>query len=87
MSCRWPTVDVPNRRTASPTATHCNPNAAPPAQLTPPPPGRAVLACRCGVMLDLDDMRRPTRQWDRTPSGAPIEPICCARCARRELDR
>jgi hypothetical protein len=76
MSCRCPAVDASSRR-AAPTTTHCVPNVEPPIRLTPPPPGRAVLACRCGVMLDLDDMRRPARQRDRTRSGAPIEPICC----------
>lgn len=43
--------------------------------------GRAVLACRCGVMLDLDDMCRPTHRLDRSRSGVHIKPICCARCA------
>lgn len=50
--------------------------------LNPPPPGRAVLTCRCGVMLDLDDMHRPDRRPDRTRSAMRIDLILCARCAR-----
>ncbi len=81
MSYRWPAVGASSRR-AAPTTMDCIPNLAPAAVLAPPPPGRAVLACRCGVMLDLDDMRRPTRRLDRTRSAVRIDPICCARCAR-----
>ena len=44
-------------------------------------PGRGlkVLACRCGRVLDLTDMRRPP---DPTRWSAVIDPICCEECAR-----
>jgi hypothetical protein len=79
MSHRWPYIDMGHRPTA-PTTGRIR-NVGPASSLAPPPPGRAVLACRCGVMLDLDDMHRPARRPDRNRSGVRIEPICCARCA------
>ncbi len=51
--------------------------------ITPPRPGRAVLACRCGAMLDFADMCRPQRHPHRIRNGAPIDPIQCRRCAGR----
>ena len=46
--------------------------------ITPPKPGRHVLACRCGRPLDLKAMRRLTLP-DR-PNV--IAPIVCAGCVR-----
>ena len=44
-----------------------------------PPPGVAVLACRCGQVLSLPDMqRRPTTS---ATSGPTVAPIRCRRCA------
>lgn len=52
------------------------------AQVVAPPPGRAVLACRCGRMLDLVDMHRPPqRDGPGKRAGTAIDPILCARCA------
>lgn len=46
----------------------------------PPPPGRAVLACRCGTPLDLTDMH--TRDAGRYGNGDPkLGAITCADCA------
>lgn len=38
--------------------------------------GRAVLACRCGRVLDADQMHRPTRPR-RPGDAARIDPITC----------
>jgi hypothetical protein len=57
MSHRLPHIDTGHRPTA-PTTGRIR-NVEPASSLAPPPPGRAVLACRCGVMLDLDDMHPP----------------------------
>lgn len=45
--------------------------------------GIAVLACRCGAMLDFADMHRPRRHPIRMHSGIRIDPICCRWCAQR----
>lgn len=45
-------------------------------RITPPPPGVAMLACRCGAVLDARDM------W-RQPIGcrtATIATITCRKC-------
>lgn len=42
-----------------------------------PRAGRAVLACRCGTVLDLADMHRPRRHPLRQRSGIGIDPIRC----------
>lgn len=84
MSHRWPAVNTSIRRTA-PTASQRPLNIASVTGLTPPPPGRAVLACRCGTMLDLDDMHRPDCLPDRARSDMRIDPISCARCARESI--
>jgi hypothetical protein len=49
--------------------------------VTSPCTGRAVLACRCGAMLDLADMCRPRRHPHRIRNGIAIDPIQCGRCA------
>ena len=51
-------------------------------RITPPAPGTAVLACRCGAVLSLPDMHRP-RAGARPParSGPTVEPIRCRSCA------
>lgn len=55
------------------------------AHVVAPPPGRAVLACRCGRMLDLVDMHRPPqRDVPGGRAGTAIDPILCARCAKSE---
>lgn len=52
------------------------------AHIVAPPRGRAVLACRCGRMLDLSDMHRPVpRTAPCERAGTAIDPILCARCA------
>jgi hypothetical protein len=52
------------------------------AHVVAPPRGRAVLACRCGRMLDLVDMHRPPqRDVPGERAGTAIDPILCARCA------
>jgi hypothetical protein len=81
MSHRWSAVAATSHWAAS-AASYRAPDLAPAARLAPPPPGRAVLACRCGVMLDLDEMHRPDRGPDRAGTGVRIDPISCARCAR-----
>jgi hypothetical protein len=81
VSYHWLGIDAVSHPAAS-TSVDRAPDHRPNAVLAPPPPGRAVLACRCGAMLDLNDMHRPGRRPDRTRSGILIEPICCARCAR-----
>lgn len=49
-----------------------------------PPPGRAVLACRCGRMLDFADMHRSPQRFGHTQrAGNVIEPILCSHCAYR----
>lgn len=48
-----------------------------------PRPGRAVLVCRCGTVLDLADMHRPRRHPVRMRNGTRIDPIRCRRCAAR----
>jgi hypothetical protein len=49
-------------------------------RITPPAPGVAVLACRCGRVLSLDQLHRQRQR--RTNGGAPrIETICCLECA------
>ena len=53
-------------------------------RVVPPLPGRSVLACGCGVMLDLADLRRPRQPRESQQAaghGIRIEPICCQRCA------
>lgn len=81
MSYHWLVIDD-GSNPGTPTTVHRQPDHGLATALAPPPPGRAVLACRCGVMLDLNDMRRPARRSDSNRSGMRIEPICCARCAR-----
>jgi hypothetical protein len=81
MSYHWLVIDA-GRNPGAPTTVHRRPDHGLATALAPPPPGRAVLACRCGVMLDLNDMHRPDRRPDRNRSGIRIEPIYCARCAR-----
>lgn len=55
--------------------------AAPPREflhpITPPEPGTAVLACQCGRMLSLADLR-----WAPKVLVAVIPPIVCADCAQ-----
>lgn len=46
-----------------------------------PPPGVAVLACRCGQMLDSAQLRRRPRPG-QDGAGALIERIVCGDCAR-----
>jgi hypothetical protein len=49
-----------------------------PRRIRPPAPGRAVLACGCGQVMDADQMRRlPMSLGDSTF----IRPIVCGRCA------
>ena len=48
-------------------------------RIVPPLPGLAVLACRCGRILALTDMHRPSRPGPR--SGPTIAPIRCSGCA------
>lgn len=49
-----------------------------------PPPGRAVLGCRCGQVLDLADLRTlPQRYGPHQRAGTAIPPVMCPRCARR----
>lgn len=43
-----------------------------------PPPGRALLACHCGRVLDATDMHR---QRSRHPGAPPIPRITCKDCA------
>jgi hypothetical protein len=81
MSYHWLVFEAISHPVAR-TTMHRAPDLGSAAARAPPPPGRAVLACRCGVMLDLNDMHRPDRRADRNSSGIRIEPICCARCAR-----
>ncbi len=51
------------------------------ARVVAPPRGRAVLACRCGRMLDLVDMHRPPqRSLPGERAGTAIDPILCAHC-------
>jgi len=53
-----------------------------PDHLVPPEPGRAVLACRCGAVLDLTDLHRPAYPTVRSPGAAAvIARICCTTCA------
>ena len=62
--------------------THRVPQPDTGTRITPPSPGTSVLACRCGQVLALADMRR--RGHDEPPavrSGPTIEPIRCPRCA------
>ena len=56
---------------------------APGSGLVPPQRGRRVLACRCGIALDLADMHRPSgNHASSSPrSGFRIEPIRCRDCA------
>jgi hypothetical protein len=49
-------------------------------RIRPPAPGAAVLACRCGRILDGADMRR-VRQPRAEGSMPAIERIACAPCA------
>jgi hypothetical protein len=44
----------------------------------PPPPGVAVMACACGQMLNLAEMRR----MQLVNRAAVIDPIVCADCER-----
>jgi hypothetical protein len=81
MSYHWLVFDTISHPVARTTMHRAADNGSATA-LAPPPPGRAVLACRCGDMLDLNDMHRPGRRPDRDRSGIRIEPICCAQCAR-----
>jgi hypothetical protein len=61
------------------------PDRAAVAAVMPPQRGRAVLACRCGQVLDLADMCRvPQRNRPAERSGTAILPIMCAQCARRQ---
>lgn len=50
--------------------------------VTPPPAGQAMLACRCGAVLDAAQMRRlvPAGADPRSPV---IRPIVCGQCAGR----
>lgn len=51
-----------------------------PAAFEAPAPGKAVLACRCGTVLDAADMCRYPRPGN--PGAAPrIARICCRECA------
>lgn len=54
-----------------------------PMAVLAPEPGRAVMRCRCGEMLNLADMRRlePPRSPSGWPIGAVIRPIVCRSCA------
>lgn len=55
--------------------------AAPPVDritVQPPAPGTALLACRCGAVLDADDMHRSYGRW---PGGQSIPAIVCQECA------
>ncbi len=50
--------------------------------VNPPPPGVAVLACRCGVVLDLADLQRSGA--GEHPNGDPLlGQIVCAACVNR----
>lgn len=48
-------------------------------RVEPPLPGVAVLACRCGRVIDRRDMRRRS---PRIGDTTPIPPIVCPECAR-----
>lgn len=48
--------------------------------ITPPAPGRTVLACRCGTALDAAQMRRRTHA-PQTGQSIRIDRITCTRCA------
>lgn len=49
-------------------------------EIDPPAPGVAVMACRCGAVLDLADMHRPPRPGN-TGAAPLIDPITCEECA------
>ena len=51
-------------------------------RVRPPKPGRAVLACRCGRVLDAAQLCRPAVRWEGT-GGVSIAPIVCGVCAVR----
>jgi hypothetical protein len=50
-------------------------------RIRPPKPGTALLACRCGRVLDAAQMRRvrQPRTWGSAPA---VERIACTPCAR-----
>lgn len=58
-------------------------DTAPTIEIVPPPPGRMVLACRCGAMLDLAELHRQRSGGDPDSprSGFRIDPIRCRACA------
>ncbi|MGH3566571.1 MAG: hypothetical protein ACRDRH_11180 [Pseudonocardia sp.] len=59
-----------------------------PDHLVPPEPGRAVLAYRCGAVLDLADLHRPAYPTARAPGAAAvITRICCTTCATLDTAR
>lgn len=45
--------------------------------------GVALLACRCGNGIDLDEMRRAAPIDSTTPGSLAIRPIVCPACARK----
>lgn len=45
--------------------------------VVPPEPGRALVACGCGAMLDAAAMR-----WAPKTHAAVVPPIVCPDCAR-----
>lgn len=47
-------------------------------EIDPPPPGRALIACACGRVLDARDMHR---HRPRHPGGHPIARITCRSCS------
>lgn len=55
-----------------------------PDVIAPPKPGVAVLACRCGKVLDLADMHREPRLQGHS---TPVRPIVCVDCAAGALAR
>lgn len=50
-----------------------------PMAVEPPARGRAVMACRCGTVMNLADMRRLEPRYEG--SAAVVRPIVCRRCA------
>lgn len=45
--------------------------------------GVALLACRCGNAIDLNDMRSAAPIDSTTPGSLAIRPIVCPACARK----
>lgn len=50
-------------------------------RITPPRPGRSVLACRCGRVMHAGEMRRQSPRPGRFGNAPRIDPIVCRECA------